>query len=85
MILAADKNEIVRYSTTYSHLIPINQSMNLAEFADMIEQHYCKRNANTKQVCTWLHGTYGSIERDRTGDTKLQFIPYTDEENEIDF
>ena len=66
-------NELICYSTNYSHIIKDNKTFTLEEYADEIEKFYNKLNPVTKNVCTWLRGTEGTIVKNRLGKTFLRF------------
>jgi len=75
---AYEKNDIVKYSTVYSHVIPMGTEHNLEEYADLIEKHYNFSTERTKVVCRWLRGTEGTISRNRNDRTSLKFRKHID-------
>ena len=75
---AYEKNYIVEYSSVYSHLIKPDKRLTLDEYADEIEKNYSFFNERTKQVCMWLRGTYGTITRNRYGQTFIKYEKHKD-------
>ena len=75
---AYEKNDIVSYSTVYSHVIPMGTEHNLEAYADLIEANYNFSTPRTKEVCRWLRGTEGTISRNRNDRTSLKFRKHID-------
>ena len=76
---AYEKNDLVEYGAqNYGFILDRNEKINLEAFADQIEKIYSKHNPINRIVCTWLRGTEGIIEKDRTGKIKLMYCKYID-------